>query len=211
MPDDKAETEVIARIPSISLASVRVEVVEGRDTGLVKELDAGVTQIGTAEKCGLRLSDPSVSRMHCEVRVEPSAVAVTDLGSTNGTFLDGVRIRDAIAHSGAMLHVGSTKLRISLDADPIKLWLPERDRFGEIRGSSLVMRRVYDMLERVAPTESTVLLRGETGTGKEMVARAIHAASRRARGPFVAVDCGAIADNLIESELFGHVRGAFTG
>jgi len=211
MADDNAPTDVIARIPSVSLARVRAHVIEGRDRGLEKVLEAGVTQIGTAERCGMRLTDPSVSRVHCEVRVDPDGVSVVDLGSTNGSYVDGVRVRDAIARSGAVIDIGGTKLQLSFEGEPIKLLLPERERFGVVLGASLAMRRVYDMLERIAPTESTVLLRGETGTGKEMVARAIHDASRRARGPFVAVDCGAIADDLIESELFGHVRGAFTG
>jgi transcriptional regulator with GAF, ATPase, and Fis domain len=89
--------------------------------------------------------------------------------------------------------------------------MSSRFAFGELIGASVEMRRLYAILERVAPTDATVLVRGETGTGKEVVARSVHAASSRAARPLVVVDCGAFADHLIESELFGHVRGAFTG
>ena len=80
-----------------------------------------------------------------------------------------------------------------------------------IVGDAGPMRDVYRMVARVGPTRSTVLIQGETGTGKELVARAVHAASRRAHRPFVTVDCGALAESLLESELFGHLKGSFTG
>jgi transcriptional regulator with PAS, ATPase and Fis domain len=210
-PSDKAGTEIIPKIPSVSLETVKIVVVEGSDRGKTIELEPGATHVGTSASCALRLSDASVSRVHCEIRVEPGAVRIIDPGSTNGTAVNGVEVRDALLASGSTVRIGGTTLRIEFGPEPITLLLPEQDRFGELLGSSMAMRRVYAFLERVAPTDSTVLVRGETGTGKEMVARSIHAASKRAKGPFVAVDCGAIAENLIESELFGHVRGSFSG
>ncbi len=87
----------------------------------------------------------------------------------------------------------------------------ERGGIDEIVGASQRMREVYEIVMRVAPTRSTVLIQGETGTGKELIARAIHSASPRADHPFVPVDSGALAESLLESELFGHVKGAFTG
>jgi DNA-binding NtrC family response regulator len=106
---------------------------------------------------------------------------------------------------------GHTAIRVDVGDDVVRVPISDRVRFGDMIGGSTEMRRIYAILERVAPTDATVLVQGETGTGKELVARALHQASPRASGPFVAVDCGAIADNLVESELFGHVRGAFTG
>ena len=88
---------------------------------------------------------------------------------------------------------------------------PALGRFGRLYGSSTVMQDVYRMIEKVAPTEATVFITGESGCGKELVARTIHERSPRARGAFVAINCGAIPQNLIEAELFGHERGAFTG
>ena len=204
-------TDILPRIPSLAFAEVELRVTEGPDKGATFTLDTGATRVGTAPTCSVKLTDPSVSRVHCEIRVDPGSVRITDLGSTNGTFVDSVGVRDAILHAGCSVRVGGTTLLVAMGAEPITMLLPERDHFGGVVGKSTAMRRVYDLLERVAPTDSTLLIRGETGTGKEMIARAIHAASKRAAGPFVAVDCGAIAETLIESELFGHVRGAFSG
>src|SRR5262249_34950804 len=134
-----------------------------------------------------------------------------DCASTNGTFVDGVLVVEVKLSSGAIVTLGRTRIRVEIGHEPLTMTLSTRERFGEVIGASAAMRRVYAMMEGVAPTDATVLIRGETGTGKELVARALHEASKRAHGPFVTVDCGAIADNLVESELFGHVRGAFTG
>jgi DNA-binding NtrC family response regulator len=138
-------------------------------------------------------------------------VRIVDPGSTNGTLVDGVRVFDAELRPGAVVRVGSTLFRTEVGDEPVFVQLSSRSFFGDLVGTSAEMRRVYALMDRVAPTDSTVLITGETGTGKEMVARGIHEASPRAGGPFVTVDCGAIAQNLIESELFGHVRGSFTG
>jgi DNA-binding NtrC family response regulator len=94
---------------------------------------------------------------------------------------------------------------------PVDLAPSVSRRFGELVAESLAMREVFAVLELAARTDVTVLITGETGTGKELVARALHDASPRRRAPFVVVDCGALPESLLESELFGHVRGAFTG
>src|SRR6185295_8487054 len=139
---------------------------------------------------------------------------VRDLGSTNGTWFEGSQLAEdaeLVVPAGSTLLVGRSALRIEPEAQPLDVPPSQARRFGELVGESLAMREVFAVLERVAPSTATVLVEGETGTGKELVARAIHDASPRRQRPFVAVDCGALPENLLESELFGHVRGAFTG
>jgi DNA-binding NtrC family response regulator len=205
------QTHVIASQQSLELASVELVVVDGPDRGKKLTVAEATAVVGTAPSAQLRLSDPTVSRLHCEVQLRSEGVRLVDTGSTNGTFVDGLRVKDVYLRSGSTVRLGASALRAELGSEPFRLPLSARDRFGPLLGGSVEMRRVYAILEKVAPTDATVLIQGETGTGKEVVARAIHDASARANAPFVAVDAGAIADNLIESELFGHVRGAFSG
>jgi DNA-binding NtrC family response regulator len=197
--------------PLIDVRSGTLLVVAGSDVGLRLPLGPMPITVGTAPLAQLRLSDPTVSRVHCQLSPRPDGVRLTDAGSTNGTFVDGLRLRDADLTAGANIRVGATTVRLELGNEVVRVPLAELSSFGKLVGGSLEMRRLYAMLERVARTETTVLIQGETGTGKELVARELHDHSERAAGPFVAVDCGAIAPNVIESELFGHVRGAFSG
>jgi DNA-binding NtrC family response regulator len=196
---------------ALPLAAIDLVVIDGPDRGVRVRLMAGVTRVGTLSTNQLKLTDRAVSRVHCELRLRGNVVQVADAGSTNGTFAEGVRIIQAELAPGSVFRVGSTAVRLEARDAPMRVPVSQRDRFGELLGGSLAMRRVYAILERLAATDTTALIHGETGTGKELAARAVHSASRRARGPFVTVDCGAIAENLIESELFGHVRGAFSG
>ncbi len=151
------------------------------------------------------------ARLHAEISVQRSGVTVRDAGSTNGTFVNGVRIEAAHLVAGASLRVGSTTIVAEITDEPLFVELSSRTSFESMIGASVEMRRLYALIEKVAPTDTTVLIEGETGTGKELVARAIHDTSARRDGPFVAIDCGAIPENLMESELFGHTRGSFTG
>jgi len=204
-------TDIIPKLAGLRFADVVVRVVGGPDAGRELRVEPGPTRIGTAPSCGLRLSDATVSRVHCELRVEPGGVTIVDCGSSNGTFVNGVEIVEARLRASARVEVGQTVLDVDIRETGVEMPLAPRDHFGGMLGSSAAMRRVFHLMATVAPTNATVLFRGETGTGKEVAARAVHDTSRRAQGPFVAVDCGAIAETLIESELFGHVRGAFTG
>jgi DNA-binding NtrC family response regulator len=198
-------------LPGTWARELELVVIDGQDAGKSVRTGAPVVRIGTAAGCDLPLADPTVSRIHCELHGDRRGVGVTDLGSTNGTSVDGVQIKEARLHPGALLRLGATTIRVAFGDVPRELPLSSRGRFGGLLGSSVAMRHVYAVLERVAPTDATVLIQGETGTGKEVAARAIHDASERAKQRFVAVDCGAIAPGLIESELFGHQKGAFSG
>ena len=186
-------------------------VVDGPDRGRACRIGERDSIIGTAAGCALVLSDDRVSGQHVSVRAVESRFVVKDLGSTNGTWYEGSRITEVTLPAGSTLLTGKTALRIEPEAQPLDLPPSQARRFGELVGESLAIREVFAVLERVALSDATLLVEGETGTGKELVARAIHDASDRRRGPFVAVDCGALPEGLLESELFGHVRGAFTG
>jgi DNA-binding NtrC family response regulator len=190
---------------------IRVEVASGPDAGRVAELPGLAVRIGTSKDCDVVLTDSTVSRVHLHLRIERDAIRVLDAGSRNGTRIDGTEVRDAYARPDSLLVIGATTLRLRMLTDVVELPLSSRERFGRLLGRSIAMRRVFSVLERAAPTDATVLVEGETGTGKELAAAGLHEESPRASGPFVVFDCSAAAPTLIESALFGHVRGAFTG
>jgi transcriptional regulator with GAF, ATPase, and Fis domain len=167
--------------------------------------------VGSAQKAGVVVTDATVSRIHAELEEVDGHLWVRDLGSRNGTYVEGIQVQSARIPDGGRVRVGATDLRVRYDvlvATPAP-W-PEA-RFGPLVGRSEVMRNLFAQLARVAATDSSALIRGETGTGKELVARAIHEASARAMKPLVILDCGSIPEHLLEAELFGHARGAFTG
>ena len=210
MSDDVTE-RVEPEPKAFRVLSVTLVVIDGPSRGTRATVSEGIARVGTAAGNALRLADPTVSRVHCEIRVRPGSVVVRDCGSTNGTNVEGVRLREGEVRPGAIVRVGASAFRIEENAGSTFLPISDRPSFGECVGSSLEMRRVYAVLERAAATASTVLIEGETGTGKDVVARSLHKNSSRAGAPFVPIDCGAIPVTLIESELFGHVRGAFSG
>src|SRR5262245_61300649 len=174
-------------------------------------IDVEPIVVGRNQEVHVVLNDHEVSGVHCELRAVTEGILVRDLGSTNGTFCGGVRIREAVITGKTELTVGSTRLTIEPSGQKRRVELGFADRFGSIVGASPKMRRVFSVLERVADTPLSVLVLGETGTGKEGVARAIHDASSRKGKPFVVVDCGSIPQTLAESILFGHEKGSFTG
>ncbi len=207
-----AETRLRARGPGAPgpMPALDLVVVAGPDRGARASVRQSL-RIGTAEGNDLRLSDATVSRLHASLATTAEGVRLRDLGSTNGTFVDGVRVRDAYVTAGNLLRLGDSTLRAHDAQAAVEVELSPHDRLGELVGGSPAMRRVYAMIERVAPTNATVLVQGETGTGKELVARAVHEHSPRRDRRFLAIDCGAIPETLVESELFGHARGAFSG
>lgn len=169
------------------------------------------TTVGTAPDVDIVLADKEVSRLHAELDPRDDGLWVRDLGSRNGTYVERIRVQAARVPAGGSIQLGRTELLVRYAAQPsaIELW-PAASYHGLVGGSA-VMRELFLRLDRVAKSAATVLIEGETGTGKELVARAIHEASDRAQGPFVVIDCGALPENLLEAELFGHARGAFTG
>ncbi len=178
--------------------------------GQTHTIDVDALVVGREEGASVRLSDPEVSALHCELRAVNEGILVRDLGSTNGTLVAGVRIREGILTTNAEIICGQTKLVIE-PAQKSRVDVGFADRFGGLVGSTPRMRRIFSVLERVAPTPLSVLILGETGTGKEVVARGIHDHSPRKDKPFVVVDCGSIPPTLAESLLFGHEKGVFTG
>jgi len=199
-----------SRTPDDAFAFV---VVAGPDAGLRYVLDGSQPQrilVGHGPACELRLSDREVSRRHASLELVAGGVRVVDLESKNGTFVQGVRVRDAELAGGETLRVGSTEMRVEL-AGAARTKQSADVAFGRVVGASLEMRRIYPLCAKIAAANVTVLVEGETGTGKEVLAEAIHEMGPRANGPFVVFDCTAVPPSLIESELFGHEKGAFTG
>ena len=167
--------------------------------------------VGADPAADVPLSDPAVSRRHCTIVPTEAGFEVADLGSKNGTFLDGIRLTAATVPVGAILRVGTTLLQLM--PDEVALDIPPSDSasFGALYGDSPAMRQVFAILERASASSAAILFIGESGTGKELAARAVHEHSARRGGPFVVFDCGASTETLIESDLFGHRKGAFTG
>ncbi len=192
--------------------SYRLVVVMGPDAGVRHTVESGTTMIGTHADNDIVLTDTTVSRYHLELQVRREGLAVRDLDSTNGTRWGGARVQAITLTEPGRLRLGK-HTEIALEAEDLPATLGDYagDSFGRVVGQAPPMKKLFAMLARVAVTDATVLLEGETGTGKEAIAEALHTASGRARGPFVVVDCASIPRDLIASELFGHARGSYTG
>ncbi len=204
-------TNIGAGRAPIRSARLKVLAGPGPEAGLEIDLPPIGVVIGADPGCDVVVADPAVSGRHCTISPAPTGFAVTDLGSKNGTFLDGTGIGKITAPAGAVIRVGHTLIELLPADEAVDIPPSANDRFGALVGASVAMRQVFAILERAARSDSSILLLGESGTGKELAARAVHDQSPRASGPFVVFDCGAATDTLIESDLFGHVRGAFTG
>jgi DNA-binding NtrC family response regulator len=213
-PEDVQQTRPVgAGRPGFSGAvrRFRFTLLEGPQPGLTKDSNADTFSIGSHVLNDLVLEEPTVSRFHCEVKIDRDGARVRDLDSRNGTVLDGVHVREAYLRGGSVLRLGRVSVRFDFSSESNRLLISERTTFGELVGTSAVTRASFALMERAATSDATALLEGETGTGKSRAALAIHRASARAAGPFLTVDCGAIPGNLLESELFGHEKGSFTG
>jgi two-component system response regulator HydG len=194
---------------------LRLSVTAGPDLGLEATIEDSTPQpvlIGQSPVCTLQLTDPQVSRRHAALEFVDGDLWIRDLGSTNGTFVDRVKIREAALRGGEIVRLGGTVLQVEREEiGPGEKHVRPAGRFGRVIGKSREMLRIYPLCQRLAATHVPVVIEGETGTGKEALAESIHEMGPRADGPFVVFDCTAIPSNLVESELFGHERGAFTG
>jgi DNA-binding NtrC family response regulator len=189
----------------------RIVVIDGPDKGAHAKSTGGALTLGTDPSCDLVLQCRATSRFHCEIELGEQGAMIRDLGSTNGTRVDGVRVVTAFLRRGAEVDIGRDRLRFELLDEQIGIDLFPGDRFGSVVGRAPVMRAAFARMARAAQANTTVLLTGETGTGKDSAAEAIHAASARTGKPFVIVDCTSLPEGLAESELFGHRAGSFTG
>ena len=196
---------------TLAMPGARLLVTRGPDRGRAVKLEREELVVGTSPSAHLQLADEAVSRNHFALRVTDGGFLVTDLESTNGTFVGGRRVRSIFVELGDTIEAGDTRLRLEAAKQSVELALARGETFGRLLGRSVAARRLFALLEQVAREDVTVLLTGETGTGKDACAEALHEASARADKPFVVFDCSAVAPSLLESELFGHEKGAFTG
>jgi DNA-binding NtrC family response regulator len=209
--EETRTVQVDLPVDYLTLRRFTLKVVAGPDKGLEKSFDRRQVFIGTGPDCQLALSDPTVSRSHARIEFEPNGYAIRDEDSKNGVYVQGLRVKGAFLPPEAEVRLGETTIVFHLGTETFDVSIAKETRFGDMLGKSVEMREVFAILKRVAPTDATVLIEGESGTGKELVADALHKFGPRRSKPFVVFDCSAVPRELIESELFGHVRGAFTG
>jgi DNA-binding NtrC family response regulator len=193
--------------PPAAAPAARLRVRAGGRERTVPVTAAGVV-VGKEPTCDAPIDDPFVSARHLRIEPQGGRWIAVDLGSTNGTFLSGARVARAELPLGVPIHLGDAEIVLEAREAPE----PARpEAFEGMLTRDPAMRQVFELVERVGGSEAAVTILGETGTGKELVARALHARSPRRDGPFVPVNTSAIAETLIESELFGHEKGAFSG
>src|SRR4051794_15983301 len=189
----------------------KLVVVSGADQGKALEIVKPRVTGGRSIISDLIVQDKAVSGTHFEVSARDDGYRLRDLNSRNGIFVGDLRIREVFLRPGTVFRIGHTSIQFQSMQDIVEIELSKKDRFDAMLGASPAMREIFAQLEKVAPSDLTCLITGETGTGKEMVARALHNASGRKSRPFVVLDCGSIPRELIESTLFGHEKGSFTG
>ncbi len=197
--------------PTVNLRRCKLVVIKGPQRGTEFVISADVIRVGKAEDNDLTVTDETVSRVHFEIVRDAKGYLLRDLRSTNGTFLDGAEIKEAYIRAGSVIAAGASELKFTPFEERIEILPSEKEQLGDMVARSGSMREIFGLLERIAHTDATVMIEGETGTGKDMIARTLHDLSHRKDGPFIIVDCGAVAGTLIESELFGHEKGSFTG
>lgn len=201
------ETRPLERGPTLFVPTCKLTL----DDGTAHQFEHQRITIGSAPDNDLVLADDTVSRVHAQITRGQDRYLIRDLDSTNGTRVNGVPVREATLVPDCTVEVGGMALRFASAERPVETEPLGAESFDGLVGRSDAMRRLFSVAKQVASSDVPVLLQGETGTGKEVVAQTIHRRSRRQDGPFVVVDCSAIPENLIEAELFGHEKGAFSG
>jgi DNA-binding NtrC family response regulator len=186
-------------------------VIKGPDRGESVRLTEQPVSFGSSPSCDLVLTDKTVSRKHLHAELHGDEVVMVDSGSTNGTFIQGSRFEKIVIGFGAEVKLGRTVIKFLPDEEVVEPEPLDQASLGTIVGADTKMRQLFKLMTDVAATTATVLIEGETGTGKELIAEEIHNHSPRRDGPFVVFDCGSVPRELIESMLFGHVKGSFTG
>ncbi len=195
----------------VSVPSVHVRLTGPNRAPQSVRLGVDPVLVGSTPDCDIVVNDPYVSRRHCALTLTDKGVVVRDLGSRNGIWVQSVRVYEALIPAGGSVLMGGLALTVDVAGESTRFTLSTAHGFGAAVGKSVAMRVLFARLERVAKTDEPILLLGESGTGKELLARAVHEASPRSQGPFVVFDCAAVSPALVESELFGHEKGAFTG
>jgi transcriptional regulator with GAF, ATPase, and Fis domain len=213
-PDVPTDMQGSVEPPFASTPTFLLTVLEGPDSGKTHTLDGSQPSrllVGQSPACELRLTDSTVSRRHAAFEVTDNELRFSDLGSTNRSYIGGVAVVDAYLSGGEVLRLGKTTIRVERLEGSREVPVAGASRFGRVVGASLEMRRLYPLCQRIAASQIPVIIEGETGTGKEVLAESLHEAGPRASGPFMVFDCTAVPPSLVEAELFGHERGAFTG
>jgi transcriptional regulator with PAS, ATPase and Fis domain len=208
-PSKNDQTLTLAMPKPRAAAAAVLVVAPGTSDERRIEIGSTPLTIGSDADARVCVNDAHVSRRHAEVARVDATVVVRDLESRNGTYVDGIAVKEAILHDRAVIRIGATTIVFETQAQAIGTTGPKR--MGDAIGSSPEMQQVFEVLERLAPSDLTITLLGETGVGKDVLARGVHAASERSAAPFVVFDCGAATPTLIETALFGHEKGAFTG
>ncbi|MBT8495509.1 MAG: sigma 54-interacting transcriptional regulator [Deltaproteobacteria bacterium] len=187
-------------------------VIRGPDRGESRSLvEGGEVNFGSSPDCEFSLTDKTVSRRHLVAELVGDSVVLRDLGSTNGTYIQGSRFREINIGFGVEFKLGRSVIKFLPEEEIVEPEPSEQNTLGSLVGGDTKMRQLFKLLTDVAATNATVLIEGETGTGKELIAEELHNHSSRRDGPFVVFDCGSVPHELIESMLFGHVKGSFTG
>ncbi len=213
-PETEPQTQLLEMEETrdvVSLRKCQLKVLAGPDEKKKFDLNRKVTRIGKKEDNDIALLDNTVSRHHIEIEMTADSYLLKDTNSTNGTFINGLKVKEAYLSPGDVIKIGNSEIEFVAFDEKVRIEPSPLTQFGELVGKSKKMRQIFALMEKVAPSLATVIIEGETGTGKELVAKAIHGASQRKDKPFIVFDCSAVAPTLIESELFGHEKGAFTG